>query len=258
MNPGLGIDEIVQAFSNAGVMPGDLLMLHSDSIVLAQLPAASHEERCEIFFAALDRLLGPEGTLILPTFSYSFTKGEVFNVRNTPSTVGLLTNYFRSMPGVLRSEDPNFSVAARGKLAREATQIRSDDCFGEHSFFSWLEDQDAWLGGMGCAIDRFTFVHYLEQKADVNYRYFKEFFGIVEGYDETWSQRVRYFVRDIERQTVLDLRQVRALLLSQGTLRVEPVGRVALNLTRCSQFMTATLSLLAKNPSVLIVEGNPK
>lgn len=258
MSRWLSLDDIVQAFRNAGVKRGDLLMLHSDSIVLAQLPPATQEERCALFFDALDQLLGPEGTLILPTFSYSFTKNETFNVRTTPSTVGLLTNHFRAMAGVLRSEDPNFSIAARGPLAREATVIRSDDCFGPQSVFAWLERQDAWLGGMGCAIDRFTFVHYLEQKANVNYRYHKEFSGVIEGYDETWTERVRYFVRDVERQTALDLRQVRALLLKQGTMQVEPVGRVALSLTRCSQFMAATMALLESNPSALIVEGNPK
>lgn len=258
MNRWLRVEDIAQAFRDSGVMPGDLLMLHSDSIVLAQMEQMAQEKRCDLLFAALDEVLGPDGTLILPTFSYSFTKGEAFNVRNTPSTVGLLTNHFRTMPGVLRSEDPNFSVAARGPLAREATALQSSDCFGADSFFAWLERQDAWLAGMGCAIDRFTFVHYLEQKANVEYRYFKTFSGVIEGDNSVRSQTVRYFVRDTQRQTALDLRQLRALLLARGHLRVEPIGRVALNVTRCSEFMSATMSLLDSNPVALIAEGNPR
>ncbi|ASU40586.1 hypothetical protein hmeg3_21325 [Herbaspirillum sp. meg3] len=258
MSRWLSATDITRAFHEAGVQRGDLLMLHSDSMVLAQLPPMSTDERCNLFFDALDEVLGPDGTLILPTFSYSFTKNENFNVQTTPSTVGMLTNHFRLMPGVLRSEDPNFSVAARGPLAPELTAIKSDDCFGSASFFAWLERQDALLAGMGCAIDRFTFVHYLEQKANVNYRYFKNFSGMVQNGEDMRAQQVSYFVRDVERQTALDLSRLREVMLNKEDLLVVPVGRVALSMTRCSQFMAATMELLLENPSALIVEGNPK
>lgn len=258
MTSALQSADIVRAFRQSGVRPGDLLMLHSDSMALAQLPLMSTEDRCKIFFDALDEVLGPDGTLVLPTFTYSFTKGQDFNVRETPSTVGMLTNYFRELPGVRRSSDPNFSVAVKGRLAQELTSAESNDCFGPNSVFALLEKHDAWLAAMGCSIDRLTFVHYVEQKANVNYRYFKTFSGKVESGDIEKFTEVRYFVRDVERQTALNLSSLQQVLIQEKQMKVLPIGRVALNVVSCSNFMRAAMALLAVNQSALIVEGNAK
>jgi len=258
MTSALQSADIVRAFRQSGVRSGDLLMLHSDSMVLAQLPPMSTEERCKIFFDALDEVLGPDGTLVLPTFTYSFTKKQNFNVRETPSTVGMLTNYFRVLPGVKRSRDPNFSVAVKGRLSQELTSADSDDCFGPNSVFALLEKHDAWLAAMGCGIDRLTFIHYVEQKANVNYRYFKKFSGMIESDDSETFAEVRYFVRDLERKTLLDLSGLQQILLQQKQLNVEPIGRVALNLVKCNDFLRTGMALLAEDPSALIEERKSK
>lgn len=250
----LQTDDIVRAFQQSGVRPGDLLMLHSDSMVLAQLPPMTVEERCKVFFDALDEVLGPEGTLVLPAFTYSFTKNQNFNVADTPSTVGILTNYFRSLPGVVRSSDPNFSVAVKGPMAQELTSSVSNDCFGPDSVFALLDKHDAWLGAMGCSIERLTFVHYVEQKAKVDYRYFKKFSGFIESNDSKIFAEVNYFVRDLERRTLLDLSGLQGVLMREKLLSVKPIGRVALSLVKSSDFLRTGMALLAENSSALIEE----
>jgi aminoglycoside 3-N-acetyltransferase len=258
MTSALQIDGIVHAFRQCGIRSGDLLMLHSDSMVLAQLPPMTTEGRCKVFFDALDEVLGPEGTLVLPTFTYSFTKKQNFNVRESASTVGLLSNYFRTLPGVVRSRDPNFSIAARGRLSQELTSVTSNDCFGPDSVFALLEKYDARLAAMGCSIDRLTFVHYVEQKAKVNYRYFKTFSGIIESDNLEEFAEIRYFVRDVERQTELNLSKLRDLLIKKHQLNIVPIGRIALSVVSCGDFLHSAMSMLAENQSALIVEGNPK
>jgi aminoglycoside 3-N-acetyltransferase len=247
--------DIVEAFQLCGVRRGDVLMLHADAMVLAQLPPMTKEARFDVLFDALDDVLGPNGTLVLPTFTYSFTKGEPFDPANTPSTVGLLTEAFRIRPDVRRSRDPIFSVAARGELADRFAQAASDDCFGPSSAFALLAEQDAWLACLGCSLDRVTFTHYVEQAVGVDYRAFKTFTGVrVEGGVETPAS-VRYFVRDLDRDTVIDLSRLKAELTEAATLATAAVGRVGLSAVRCSAFEAGARALLSQNPSGLIHEG---
>ncbi len=247
--------DIAEAFKLCGVRRGATLMLHADAIVLAQLPLMTAEQRFDVLFDALDDVLGPDGTLIMPTFTYSFTKGEPFEPATTPSAVGLLTEAFRTRPGVRRSGDPIFSVAVRGRLADRFAQAATDDCFGPSSAFAILAEQDAWLACLGCSLDRLTFTHYVEQTVGVDYRDFKTFTGVlVEGGFETPAS-VRYFVRDLDRDTAIDLSRLKAALIEGGTLATEAVGRVGLSAVRCSAFEAAAKALLTKNPSGLIREG---
>ena len=251
------IDEfqLEECFIRAGVKRGDVLMLHSDAMVLAQLPAMSTEQRYQCLFDVLDRVLGPEGTLVLPTFTYSLTKGEIYDPDNTPSAVGALTEYFRKMPTVLRSSDPIFSMAAKGKLATEFANVAIDDCFGENSAFGLLNKHNANLICLGCGFI-LTHTHYVEQKIPVNYRYFKTFNGTITRHGSTEAIQTRYFVRDLARKSEINLSSLQSRLCQQGLLSIIPVGRVALYAVRCHDFEQQARQLIIEQPNALIVEGN--
>jgi aminoglycoside 3-N-acetyltransferase len=246
---------VIEAFKRCGVGRGDVLMLHADAMALGQLPPMSREARFDVLFEGLDGLLGPAGTLVMPTFTYSFTKGEPFDVGATPSAVGLLSEAFRTRPGVRRSRDPIFSVAARGRLADRFAGAATDDCFGPTSAFALLAEHDAWLMCLACPLDRLTFTHYVEQALGVDYRYFKTFSGVRRDGQVETPARVRYFVRDLGRDTVIDLSRLKAALLEAGTLKAAPVGRVGLSGVRCRAFEAAARALLAQDACGLIREG---
>jgi aminoglycoside 3-N-acetyltransferase len=251
----ISAEDIKCAFAACGVSRGDVLMLHADALVLAQLPPMAAEARYAVLFDALNDLLEPEGTLVLPTFTYSFTRGEVFEPARSPSTVGALSEYFRTLPGVVRSGDPIFSLAARGRLAEAIAQADPADCFGPASAFALLAAQGAWLACLGCSLDRITFTHFVEQTEKVDYRYFKDFSGpVVEG-ETSRMATVRYFVRDPDRPTTLNLRRLEARLIESGRLHKAPIGRVGLSLVRAHAFHQTARELLAEDPCALIEEG---
>jgi aminoglycoside 3-N-acetyltransferase len=249
-------DALVEAFRACGIGRGDVLMLHADAIVLAQLPAISSEDRFATLFRALDEVLGTEGTLILPTFSYSATKGETFDLLRSPSAVGMLTEYFRNLPGVLRSCDPIFSVAARGCRAAEFAAVPVEDCFGPESAFGLLDRLNGWLACLGCGF-LVTFTHYVEQSVGVDYRNFKNFPARVIDADGREKSFVsRYLVRALDRRSDADLSGLRARLIERGRLAVRPVGRIALSAVTCKAFREEAQALIGERPNALIAEGN--
>ena len=251
----LNYADIVKAFKNSGLMSGDSLMLHSDSIALAQLASGTVEERCNLLFDALDEILGPEGNLVIPTFTYSFTKNEDYDPQTSASKVGLLSNRFLLRPGVLRTYDPIFSMAVKGPLANEFLNAPYENCFGNRSAFSIIEKNNFLIGGFGCNLNSFTFLHYIEQNIRVEYRYFKDFEGNIQTNAGTKSCKIKYFVRDLERETNLNAALLRASLISNNLLSIQPVGRVALFMVRAQELMSESKKLIKINPYALIDEG---
>jgi len=73
-------------------------------------------------------VIGAEGTLVFPTYpnhrmsSYEWLKkGNVFDVRRTPSYTGILTEFARRQRNAVRSLHPTKSVCAIGPAAKELT-----------------------------------------------------------------------------------------------------------------------------------------
>src|SRR5450755_632161 len=153
---------VTDALLSVGLKPGSIVMVHPDAIVAAQFPAMLDEQRLDLLIEAIEAAIGAEGTLVIPTFSYSFTKGEPFDVCNTPSAVGMVSERFRTRPGVHRTSDPIFSFACRGPLARELCAIPAKECFGADSVFAALHRLNAHIVDLGCSMSRGgTFVHYI-------------------------------------------------------------------------------------------------
>ncbi|MEI6165859.1 MAG: AAC(3) family N-acetyltransferase [bacterium] len=67
-------------------------------------------------------LVGPRGTLAMPTHTNSVLGAQPYDRKLSPSLVGAVTEYFRTRPGVFRSAHPTHSVAAFGPAARDLTE----------------------------------------------------------------------------------------------------------------------------------------
>ena len=248
--------DIVTAFRESGILSGDTVMLHSDALVAAQFPPMPAEERYDRLIDAILETVGPQGTLVIPTFTYSYTKDEIFDIRHSPSTVGAITERFRQRPGVLRSSDPLFSVAIQGRLDSEFSQARANNCFSEESIFGLLHQHNATIVCLGCHLSRTTFTHYVEAKRGVGYRYMKTFQG--KSIDQDGNQHatsVDYYVRDMERKTKIDLSRLQDYLKQTNRIQVAAVGRVSMTAVKCHDFETATNELLDQYPYALIMEG---
>ncbi len=103
-----------------GIAPGDHLMVHSAMSKIGFLADGP-----KTFVDALFEAVGPEGTVCMPSSPVKklqldyIRENPVFDVRNTPSAMGTITEYFRKLPGTLRSLHPTEPVCANGKRAVE-------------------------------------------------------------------------------------------------------------------------------------------
>ncbi len=135
----------------------------------------------------------------MPTFSYKETRGKVFDVRKTETTVGVLPEYFRKQRGVKRSLHPIFSFAASGKNAEKFVKLENFDCFGAKSIFGKLYDANAAYISFGIDMQNSsTYIIFSEQKRKVPYKKFKTFREvIVDENGKKLTKTVKYFARDL-------------------------------------------------------------
>ena len=190
-------DSLREALSEIGIKKGDNLFIHSNIGFFGRMQeASSADDLCKEFIEALKNAVSDTGTIVLPTFSYSFCHGEAYNPKETKSDCGILTTYSYEKAGFNRSLDPNFSIAAWGENANFYVDNPTNESFGKGSFWERLLKTGGKLVCMNMDCGS-TFVHYAERSFSVSYRYNKAFNGeIIMGDDSIQRDYAVHYVND--------------------------------------------------------------
>lgn len=181
-------DELVAALRQVGVQAGDVIFTHVDLAALgmpelanANLPSRNRralgEAICRLIYTAVTQVIGDGGTWLVPTYSYSFGKQAIFDPVQTPSEVGVFTEWFRQQADVMRSDDPMFSVAGLGPQTAALFADLPHDCFGPDCVYDRLRRVGAKIVNLGVGVRDMTFLHHVEQSVGVPYRFKKLFLG---------------------------------------------------------------------------------
>lgn len=237
--------------SNLGIKSDDSVFLHGDAGITSQYIYENDVDPVHGFFNELKTYLS-NGTILVPSFTYSATKGDLFDVVRTPSDVGLFSEKFRLLDGVVRSHHPIFSICAFGKSSDYFTSAIVDDCFGEGTFFDRLYRQNVKMITLGCALERITFVHFVEQKRKVPYRYLKMFSAKVLDSGIQKKFLVSYFVRDLKIDTELCLASLECEALRQNKMIIKPFGRFKARNISSKDFFHVASQLLNEDQYALI------
>jgi aminoglycoside 3-N-acetyltransferase len=217
--------DVADALRAVGVEAGDIVFSHSN-IGFFGLPESgrSIEHAFDTILGAFLDVLGPTGTLVVPTFTYSFPQGRVFDPDRSPSDCGAFTELLRMHPDSLRYADPCVSVAAIGGRAREMTANATENAYGPGSFF----DRFYGAGGMICNLNfdaGSTFVHYVERRLQVPYRFDKTFEGVIERDGIATHAASTIWVRFLAEGTQARFESFDALARERGLFKTVRVGR---------------------------------
>lgn len=130
---------------------------------------------CGFVLSVLREALGSKGTLIVPTYSYGCTNPRnAFVLEQTPSEVGVFTEYVRCQPEARRSLHPIFSVTALGCHAAAIVDDVGGSAFGPLSPFGRLNQFNTRFVNLGVPFHMsLTYLHHLEQCYGCTHRYHK-------------------------------------------------------------------------------------
>ncbi|HCL30318.1 MAG TPA: hypothetical protein DIC52_18040 [Candidatus Latescibacteria bacterium] len=123
--------DVISSLEAMGLRAGDRVMVHSSLSSIGHVEGGAPT----VLQAFLD-VLGPAGTLMVPTFTHSSC--AYFDPLLSPSLNGAITEAARSLPGAVRSLHPTHAVTAIGPDAEELVE----------------DDLDRGALGRDCALDR--------------------------------------------------------------------------------------------------------
>ncbi len=156
----------------------------------------------QLLIEAIQDVVTPERTLIFPVYNWSFCSDGIFDLQKTKSQTGALSEIFRLMPGVQRTKNPLYSHCVTGPAANDLIDLNISSVWGDGSEFEWYEKHNIKMVRMGIEWKQLAFVHRIEEKGNVPYRYFKRFSGelIDNGVKESVSCEmfVRYLEIEVE------------------------------------------------------------
>jgi aminoglycoside 3-N-acetyltransferase-4 len=160
-----GKSEHVRHHEELGIMPGDVLLVHTSFRAVGPL-----ENGPLGLIAALREALGPEGTLVMP--SWSGNDDEPFDPKTSPASpdLGATADLFWRLPGVRRSDHLQ-AFAASGPVAEAilADPLPLPPHIPE-SPVGRVHDHDGKVLLLGVGHDANTTVHLAELIANVPYR----------------------------------------------------------------------------------------
>lgn len=186
--------DLLQALRDLKADQTDVLYIHSS---LSFGTPNTELKKKELLQSIIDVILelGVK-TVCMPTFTFSFCNGKVYDPSVSASKMGVLNEYFRKQNNVVRSLDPLMSVALFGEDKDLAEGIGHSSC-GANSTFDKLSHRDnvkfLFLGPkIG---DCLTYMHYLEWLFSVDYRYERKFIGDVAVNGDVRREEYDLFVR---------------------------------------------------------------
>lgn len=241
------------ALGSTGLEEGSVVLVHTALYAPGRIANTPLVEISSRFYATLRRLIGRQGTIVVPTFHLAFRRGEPFDRQFTPATgMGSFAEYVRLLPDSRRSPHAIHSVTAEGPVAEAITARDTPSAFGKGSPFDALIDFDAQLLTFGCTVESTCLIRWAEERVGVPYRRWM----ICRGrYVDEGNERMRSFhtyAGHEGREPNLCLQPVHRTLHEAGELRRADLGNSVVESCRTRDFVATATDILRRDPGALL------
>lgn len=216
---------IKEQLIKVGLKKGDSVLVHSQLLKVG-IPEEDVFDLGKYYLDIILEIIGDDGELVLPAFTYSYCKNKVFSPLKDMSSVSSLANTcIRNHIGY-RTLDPIFSYVIVNPESDE--QRFSNVSFDlENGMAGYLSKKNAKYLMIGDLI-YFTLLLACEQQLHTYNRFMKKFSGITKINDTEIHSDCYYYCRRYCDNTILDLSKLTRIvvdpLVSAGKVKYESFG----------------------------------
>lgn len=231
-------------------------MLHGDALSLLEFAGNTITERFNNCIDSIIDIIGPEGNLFIPVFTYSSGRDEIFNPEVSPSRVGGFSNLALKSGRFKRTIDPMFSWLVLGPFSQSIQTKIYNSAFGEGSFFAEIEELNLKVLLSGVPLSKgFTYIHRIEQRNKVNYRFNKYFESVVQVKDKKKRFRYEYFVRELHDDYKCNLSKISEELIEKEIVKFYN-SHTDFFIIDCNIFEQYFIQNIENNPNMLISKND--
>ncbi len=160
--------ELIAGFGKLGIQPGAVVLLHSAMRTVGRI-----EGGAEAVIDALLEIVGPTGTLVVPTYTFAHEAEEdpIIDPAQDKAEMGIITETARRRPNALRSTAFRHSFSAIGPRAEVITRTDPALCaFDPRSTFGVMLALNTQVVLLGVTYTSSTSHHFAEFMSEVPYR----------------------------------------------------------------------------------------
>jgi aminoglycoside 3-N-acetyltransferase len=251
----LTFQQLLDGFRQTGVRPGDTIMVHTSYKSLGGV-----EGGADTVIDALRALVGPQGTVLFPTFNFqSWTETHYFDILETPSKMGMITELARLRPDARRTPHPIYSFAVLGRRAAEFAACEDVEAYGPNSVFALFHKTNGTIISIGLDFNStFSMHHYIEYNVGCDYRRIKEFSGIYVGYDRV--PRIKTYTMFVRKDDRVKTYIVPGMneLLAAGVIKEIQVGAAKVHFASAQEFYDNMAVIVREHPEKLHYIEEPR
>ncbi|HIP31812.1 MAG TPA: AAC(3) family N-acetyltransferase [Crocinitomicaceae bacterium] len=166
-------ENLISDFQKSGISPGDTVLIHASMSKIGYL-----ENGPQTFVEAIIEFVGKGGNVLMPSspnakMQLDFIREHpVFDVLNSPSRLGAISEYFRALHETKRSLNATEPVCAFGKNADYLTEGHFGEItpYTSNSPFARITEFDGKILYIGVTLDNAgTNLHTLEDAVEFEY-----------------------------------------------------------------------------------------
>jgi aminoglycoside N3'-acetyltransferase len=243
------VKEFSNNISTLRLKKGDVLLVHNSLFNFGVPSDCKINELPLKIFNKLKSAIGDKGTIAAPTFNFDFCKGLPFNKQETQSkNMGVFSEFVRKHPKAKRSKHPMQSIAAVGAKTDFIIKNDTESSFSPDGPFDRLKSLNGKILLLGADFNSVSMIHWVEEKYEVPYRYWKTFKGTYIDTNISAERSYKMYVRSMETNPILKLYSIEKELIRTNKLLETQIGSGSIKVFAISDFVSIAEDFIARNP----------
>lgn len=244
--------DILADLKSAGIKKDDTVLVHSSLSRIGHL-----KEGPKTLVDALIETVGDSGNLLMPTspnnvYQLNYIRNTpFFDVLNTPSKTGKITEYFRTLPNTYRSLHPTEPVSAMGPKAKYFVEDHFNQLtpYNKNSPFYRVSKEGGKILYIGVTLSMAgTNLHTLEDAVDFKFPvYYNEIFEFTVIDENGLKHQVKTKVHDPEWSKKRKCDDLIPMLEKEGVLQHVKIGEANSLLLDAEKFLEVMIAQYKSN-----------
>jgi len=188
------LDDIIEQIISIEKNTADNVLIISDLSKFIFTNNLSYKDLLWFLENLIDIFLNKNKTIIFPAFINPSLNKNTINLDILKSNVGILSEIFRTLPGVKRTINPYFSYSIIGKEQGNFIKINSKYEWSEDSHLGWMEKNNISSIILGTFPENNPLAHRMEfkNKDIIKYREMKKFKNKII-YEKQKIEHIQYY-----------------------------------------------------------------